>query len=102
MKEEKKPKVEISYELKMYHLLVLFMVSIFVSIGLGIWTGNSIGYHKGVDAVNVETPDYCYAENQGLENVKVVCTELENITVADLCKTLSTPLEHKVKILIAG
>ena len=107
MEEKKKEqKVEISYEVKMYQLLILFMVSIFVAIGLGLWLGNStgytIGYSEGVDAVTIETPDYCYAENEGREQVTIVCTELENVTVKDLCDTLSKPLEHAVKILITG
>jgi len=106
MEEKKKQKVEISYEVKMYQLLILFVVSVFVAIGLGIWFGNSmgysIGYSQGIDAVTITTPGYCYAENEGHEDVTIVCNELENVTVDDLCDTLSEPLEHVVKILITG
>ena len=103
MEEQKeKKKVEINYEIKMYQLLVLFVVSIFVALGLGMWMGNSLGYSNGIDAISIDTPDYCYAVNEGREAVTIKCNELMNVTLADLCKTLSTPLEHKVKILITG
>lgn len=103
MEEKKEKKVEINYEIKMYQLLIVFLIAVFASLWLGLWLGEGIGYSKGIDAVDIETPDYCYAENEGREDVKIVCNELENISLNDLCNTLSKPLEHKVKILlIAG
>ena len=105
MKEEKDPKLEINYEIKMYHLLILFVVSIFVAIGIGTLLGNSVGYPagytEGISSISVSTPNYCHAEGMS-NNIKIVCNELENITLADMCNTLSTPLEHKLKILITG
>lgn len=102
MKEKTEQKVEINYEIKMYQLLILFLIGIFASIGVGLWLGESMGYSKGIDAVSIHTPDYCYAQNEGHEDVMIVCNELENVTVDELCDTLSEPLEHIVKILITG
>lgn len=103
MEEEKKnPKIELSYEVKMYHLLIIFIASVFIAIGIGALFGNSLGYQQGIDAVSIETPSYCHTQNEGHDNVKVVCNEMENVTLAQLCQTLSTPLEHKLKILIAN
>ena len=102
MEEKKDQKVEINYEIKMYQLLILFIVSIFVAIGIGVWVGHSIGYSQGIDDVKVTTPDYCHAENVGHANINIICNEMENTTLADLCTYLSTPLEHKIRILITG
>ena len=102
MNEKKEQRVEINYEVKMYQLLIIFLIAIFASLWLGLWLGESLGYSKGIDDVNIDTPAYCYAENEGHKDVTIVCNELENVTVDDLCDTLSEPLEHKVKILITG
>lgn len=102
MEEKTKQNVGINYEIKMYQLLIIFLIGIFASLGVGLWLGETLGYSEGIDAVTVTTPDYCYAQNQGHKNITIECMELENVTLADLCKTLSTPLEHKVKILITG
>lgn len=102
MEEKKNPKIDLNYEIKMYQLLLIFVVSVFVAIGIGAFFGNSLGYQNGINSVVIETPNYCHVQNYGQEDIKIVCNELENVTLANLCGTLSTPLEHKLKILIVS
>jgi len=99
VKKELTKQVEGKYEITMYKLLIVFAVTMFVMLGVGMLAGDKIGFSRGVDAVNIGTPSYCHAEAHGSE-VKIVCNELEGFTADELCDRVSPTLLKNIKILI--
>ncbi len=86
------------YEITMYKLLVLFMLSIFVAIGIGGYFGSKIGYSDAVNELGM--PDYCSVQRSGSGPAEVVCAELENLTASEMCELFSTPVKNKIKVMI--
>ena len=84
----------------MYKLLVMYLLSIFIAIGIGGYLGNKIGYS---DAVNeIELPDYCSVQRSTSGPATVSCAELQNLTASEMCELFSTPVKDKIRIMIVG
>ncbi|MBT6023490.1 hypothetical protein HOH11_02750 [Candidatus Woesearchaeota archaeon] len=84
----------------MYKLLVIFVISIFVALGLGVVIGENLGEARTL--VGLEVPDYCSVSSNADGNA-ITCSELsENVTAADICAMLDTPVKESLKILIVA
>ncbi len=92
---------EIKYEITMYQLLIIFVISIFVAVLLGSWIGGNSGFDKGVNSVRVEKPSYCGVDRVD-GKIVIKCNELEGVTAEEFCKVISPVLGKKVKILVTG
>jgi len=88
------------YEITMYKLLVIFILGIFVAIGIGGYLGNKIGYSIAIN--ELETPDYCSVQRGRSGPAVVSCTELENLTASEMCELFSTPIKDKIRVLIVN
>lgn len=97
--ERKEKAKEMKYEILMGQLILIVIVGILLSIAAGFFLGKEVGYSKGVNAVTIDKPEYCYVDKTG-EHVQVKCNELEGITLEDMCGMLSEELKDKVKIVI--
>ena len=97
MDENKKETNEVKYELMMYQLVIVVLVGVFVALGIGFWTGKTVGFSKGVDAVQTEIPHYCTINKQGPE-LNVTCNEL-GLNLDDACKITSPAFRSRVKIV---
>ena len=88
------------YEITMYKLLVLFILGLFIAIGIGGYAGSRIGYS---DAVNdLEVPNYCSVQRRGSAPAEVVCSEIGNLTASEMCQLFSTPVRDKIRILVVS
>ncbi len=88
------------FEITMYKLLVIFVISIFVALGLGMVIGENLGEARTL--VGLEVPDYCSVSSNADGNA-ITCSELsENVTAADICAMLDTPVKESLKILIVA
>ena len=87
------------FELMMYQLIIIILVGIFLSLGIGYWIGNDVGFSKGMSTVVVEKPDYCSIDKVS-NKIIVNCNELENITLDSLCEWVPEELKDKLKIVI--
>ncbi|MBD3263051.1 hypothetical protein GF374_01585 [Candidatus Woesearchaeota archaeon] len=83
----------------MYQLIIIVLVGIFLSLGIGYWVGKEVGFSKGVSAVSVEKPDYCTVDKSS-GNIIVECNELKNMTLDSLCEWVPEELKNKLKIVI--
>ena len=90
--------MEIKYEITMYKLLIIFLISVFLALGLGGFFGAKLGFSDGVDAVTVKAPEYCSVQKIGT-SAELKCIEL-NMSAEDLCSTLSPSIERQLKILV--
>ncbi len=97
-KKEKKVKVETEarYEISMYKLIVVVLIGMFISIGIGYVAGNHIGAVTAIDQANI--PDYCAVYKEG-SKVEIRCTEL-NVPADQFCNMLSPSLEKQIKIVL--
>lgn len=87
------------FELMMYQLIIIILVGIFLSLGIGYLVGKEIGFSKGTDIVSVEKPDYCNVDKTG-HTIKVECNELQNMTLDSLCEWVPEDLKDRIKIMI--
>jgi len=88
------------YEITMYKLLVLFLLSIFIAIGIGGYFGSVIGY---ADAVNeLVVPDYCSVQRSSGGPATIKCSEIEDLTASEMCELFSTPIRDKIRITIVS
>jgi len=84
----------------MYKLLTLFLLSVFISIGIGGYFGTKIGY---ADAINEAIlPDYCSVQRYADGPARVVCSEIQNLTASEMCELFSTPIREKIRITIVS
>ena len=88
------------YEITMYKLLILFLISIFISIGVGGYFGTSIGYAEAVNDLSV--PDYCSVHRNSGGPASVTCSELENLSASEFCELFSTPIRDKIRVTIVN
>lgn len=98
-KQEKnkiKVETEAKYEISMYKLVIIVLIGMFISIGIGYVVGNSIGAVSAID--NAKLPSYCATYKEG-GKVEVRCTEL-NIAADKFCEILSPELEKQVKVVL--
>tara|TARA_Y100000034_G_C6900017_1_gene415900 strand:- start:2029 stop:2262 length:234 start_codon:yes stop_codon:yes gene_type:complete len=75
----------------------MFVVSIFLAIGLGIVLGQEIGESRTLSELDV--PPYCSVQSDGGTS-SIKCAELSNVSATDLCSLFSTPVKSKLKVLI--
>ena len=95
MAKERKPG---KFEITMYKLLVIFVISIFVSLGLGIFIGQSLGEAQTLK--ELELPTYCSVSSDADGNV-IKCNEIgTNLSANDVCSILSTPVKDKLRVVI--
>lgn len=87
------------FELMMYQLIIIVLVGIFLSLGIGYWIGKEVGFSKGISTVSIEKPDYCTVDKSG-DKIIVSCNELENVTLDSLCEWVPGELKDKLKIVI--
>ena len=92
-------KTEVKYELMMYQLIIIVLVGIFLSLGIGYWIGKEVGLSKGASTVEIEKPNYCNVDRAG-EKIIIRCNELENVTLDSLCEWVPEELKDKIKIVI--
>tara|TARA_Y100000310_G_scaffold295166_1_gene326244 strand:- start:1709 stop:1963 length:255 start_codon:yes stop_codon:yes gene_type:complete len=82
----------------MYKLLIIFVVSIFVALGVGMVIGENLG--EAQTLMNLEVPRYCSLDLSASGNA-IVCSELSgNVTASDICEMLDTPVKDRLKVLI--
>ena len=83
------------FEITMYKLLVIF-----VALGLGMVVGENLGEARTL--VGLEVPDYCSVSSNADGNA-ITCSELSgDVTAADICAMLDTPVKESLKILIVA
>lgn len=87
------------YELMMYQLIIIVLVGIFLSLGIGYLVGKEVGFSKGVSTVSVDKPDYCSVDKSN-EGIVVHCNELKNMTLDSLCEWVPESLKDKIRIVI--
>lgn len=86
------------FEITMYKLLVIFVVSIFVALGLGVFMGQSLGEAQTLK--ELELPDYCSVSSDADSNV-IKCNEIgTDLNANDVCSILSTPVKDKLRVVI--
>ncbi len=90
---------KILFEITMYKLLVLFLVGLLISLGIGLYLGNIIGKANAIDSIEINTPRYC-SYDKSLSKIDIHCNELSNTTATELCSMLSTPLKDQLRVLI--
>ncbi len=95
MAKERKPG---RFEITMYKLLVIFVISIFVSLGLGIFIGQSLGEAQTLK--ELELPEYCSVSSDTDGN-SIRCNEIgTNLSANDVCSILSTQLKDKLRVVL--
>lgn len=95
MAKERKPG---RFEITMYKLLVIFVISIFVSLGLGIFIGQSLGEAQTLK--ELELPEYCSVSSDTDGN-SIRCNEIgTNLSANDVCSLLSTPVKDKLRVVL--
>ena len=88
------------YEIKMWQLMALVIIGIFVALIFGFYFGDRVGAAEATSNINVELPNYCtYTIAKG--EVTIVCNELEDLSANEVCNMLSTPLKDKIHVVIA-
>ena len=88
-------KNEGQFEITMYKLLVVFAISLFVTMLFGTSIGKELGENRAL--TTLEMPSYCYVK-QGSTN-QVLCSELSDLTADEMCEIFSTPAKKKLKVL---
>ncbi len=105
MKKER-AKVEIKYELQMWQLLLAFVVALIAASAIGTFVGHTfgynLGYERGVNAVEIRVPEYCSVEGEGSISPQIVCAELQDVTLDDLCAYVSPKMASKIRILMVA
>jgi len=91
-------KKERQFEITMYKLLVVFAVSLFVTMLFGTSIGKEIGENRALEKLDV--PSYCYVK-QGDTN-SIVCSEVSDFTAEEMCELFSTPAKRKFKVLFVN
>lgn len=84
-------------ELVMYQLVLVIVVGFLIALAAGFFTGRTVGFSNGVDAVKAEIPDYCTVNKQGSE-IKVACNEL-GLSLEEVCAITSPALRSKVRVV---
>jgi len=87
------------FELMMYQLIIIVLVGIFLSLGIGYWVGKDVGFSKGTSAVVIEKPDYCTVDKSS-DKIIISCNELKDMTLDSLCEWVPEELKDKIKIVI--
>jgi len=86
------------FEITMYKLLVIFVISIFVALGLGIFIGQSLGEAQTLK--ELELPNYCSVSSDADSN-SIRCNEIgTNLSANDVCSLLSTPVKDKLRVVL--
>ena len=88
-------KKEGQFEITMYKLLVVFAISLFVTMLFGTSIGKELGENRALNTL--EMPSYCYVK-QGNTN-QVLCSEISDLTADEMCEIFSTPAKKKLKVL---
>lgn len=91
-------KKERQFEITMYKLLVVFAVSLFVTMLFGTSIGKEIGENRAME--NLDVPSYCYVK-QGDTN-EIVCSEVSDFTADEMCELFSTSAKRKFKVLFVN
>ena len=90
---------KVFYEITMYKLLVLMLVGLFISLGIGLYLGGLIGKATAVESLEVDAPPYC-SYDKSISSVNIRCNEISNTTATEICAILSTPLKDKLRVLV--
>ena len=93
---KKKTETETKYEISMYKLIVVVLIGMFISIGIGYAVGNQIGSTTAID--NAKLPSYCAVYKEA-GNIEIRCTEL-NVPADQFCQMLSPDLEKQIRIVL--
>lgn len=88
------------YEITMYKLLVFFLLSSFIAIGIGGYFGTKLGYSDAINDLSV--PNYCSVQRNSGNPAEVICLELRNLTASEMCQLFSTPIRDKIRVTIVN
>jgi hypothetical protein len=86
---------EKQFEITMYKLLVVFAVSLFVTMLFGTSIGKEIGENRALESLDI--PSYCYVKHG--DTNKLICSEVTDFTADEMCDLLSTSAKRKFKVL---
>ena len=87
------------YEIRMYKLVILIFIGIFIALGIGFYFGDRVGTAEAAGNIDVQLPDYC-TYRLAKADLIVTCNELEDLNANDVCNMLSTPLKDKIHVVI--
>lgn len=96
--ERETRRVEKQYEIRMYGLVLIVLVAIFVALGAGTFVGYGWGHSEGSNDISVSTPEYCNAR-QSAGKVTITCNELD-ITAEELCKVTSPGIQDNLRVVM--
>jgi len=105
IKKELTKQVEGKFEITMYKLLIVFAVTMLLMLGIGMFSGNRMGFSRGVDAVEISAPDYCKINQRG-EIITMNCGTTEIMSINDFCEEsvwatkFSESLKEEIKVMI--
>lgn len=88
------------FEITMYKLLVIFLLSIFIAIGVGGFFGQQIGYSDAINELSV--PEYCSVQRHGDDPASVECSEINDLTASEVCQLFSSPIRDQIRCTIVG
>jgi len=88
------------YEITMYKLLIIFLLSIFIAIGVGGFFGSQLGYSEAINEITV--PEYCAVHRNANDPASVECSEINDLTASEVCQLFSSPIRDKIRCTIVG
>ena len=84
----------------MYKLLVIFLLSIFIAIGVGGYFGTALGYDDAINELSV--PDYCSVQRSADGPANIDCSTIDDLTASEVCQLFSSPIKDKIRCTIVG
>lgn len=96
--EAKEQPKEQKFELMMYQLVLIVIVGMLITLGVGYFVGKEIGVARAVDLMEIHSPDYCLTEVKG-SNINVRCSEM-NMSLDEMCGYISPAMKSRIKIML--
>jgi hypothetical protein len=92
------PPRENKFELMMYQLVLIVIVGMLVTLGIGYFVGKEVGIARAVNLMDINAPDYCLTEVKG-SNINVRCSEM-NMTLDEMCGYISPAMKSRIRIML--
>ncbi len=96
---KKMSKKKEKYEILMGQLILIILVALLATLSAGYFLGKEVGFSKGTSTTSIVTPEYCTVDRSA-DKIHIDCSELEDITLDDLCGYMSPALKEKIRIVM--